>query len=306
MDITNQIQDILSKAGNYIHGKDSEYDDLTYTSIAEWKEECGLLLSSSTTSTSTTTKTTPSDSEEECTANNKTRQQWYQTGYDYYENEATCSATVDGVLGGFANLSKRDLEGSIKFIKYLTTNIRPELKLTKEENNGLPTHACECGAGIGRVTKGLLLPLGITNSDLVEPSPRLISCAPTYLGDEYASKCRYFCTGLQDFTPEEEQYYEIIWIQWVIIYITDEDFIDFLKRCAVGLRKGGVIVIKDNTCEDEAFIHDRDDSSITRSLPYILAIAKLVGLRVVYQTFQEDFPKSIFPVPMIAFEPIEI
>lgn len=274
MDLTNQIQNILSKAGNYIHGRDSEDDNATYTSIIQWKDESGLVDE---------TGTNTSD---------ETRRQWYRTAYVYYETESTCPATVDGVLGGFANLSKRDLEGSRSFIQYLISSIRPELKLTKEENDGLPTHACECGAGIGRVSKGLLFPLGITQCDLVEPSHRLISAAPDYLGDEYSSQCRYFCTGLQDFEPSA-QYYDIIWIQWVIIYLTDEDLIEFLKRCSLGLRKNGVIVIKDNTCEQEAFIVDRSDASVTRSFPYILAIAELAGLRVVYQTFQEDFPTNI-------------
>jgi protein N-terminal methyltransferase len=158
-----------------------------------------------------------------------------------------------------------------------------------------------CLIGIGRVTKGLLLPLGITQCDLVEPSPRLISSAPDYLGDESA-KCRYFCKGLQDFEPME-QTYDIIWIQWVIGYLTDDDLVDFLKRCAAGLRRGGVVVIKDNTCEQEAFIVDRDDASSTRSFPYILAVAELAGFRVVYQRFQENFPANIFPVPILALEP---
>lgn len=154
--------------------------------------------------------------------------------------------------------------------------------------------------GIGRVSKGLLLPLGLTQCDLVEPSPRLISAATEYLGDD-AAKCRYFCKGLQDFTPIEQSY-DIIWMQWMIGYLTDDDLVAFLKRCAVGLRRGGVVVIKDNTCEQEAFIVDRDDASSTRSLPYILAIAELAGFRVVYQRFQQDFPTTIFPVPIIALE----
>jgi protein N-terminal methyltransferase len=100
-----------------------------------------------------------------------------------------------------------------------------------------------------------------------------------------------------------ERAYDIIWIQWVIGYLTDDDLVDFLKRCALSLRRGGVVIVKDNTCEQEAFIVDRDDGSSTRSLPYILAIAELAGYRVVYLRFQEDFPSSIFPVPIIALEP---
>lgn len=156
--------------------------------------------------------------------------------------------------------------------------------------------------GIGRVSKGLLLPIGITQCDLVEPSPRLISSAPEYMGDRYSAKCRFFCMGLQDFEPKPQSY-DIIWIQWVIGYLTDDDLVAFFKRCAVGLRKGGVVVIKDNTCEADAFIVDKDDASATRSLPYILALVELAGMRVVYQQYQEGFPDTIFPVPMLALEP---
>jgi hypothetical protein len=82
--------------------------------------------------------------------------------------------------------------------------------------------------------------------------------------------------------------------------LTDEDLVEFFKRCAVGLRRGGVIVLKDNTCTDVAFVVDREDASVTRSLPYILAMVRLAGLRVVLEEYQEDFPKNIFPVPMLA------
>jgi protein N-terminal methyltransferase len=149
------------------------------------------------------------------------------------------------------------------------------------------------------VSKGLLFPLGITKCDLVEPSPRLLSHAPDYIGPQYASHCRYFCTGLQDFEPKPDTY-NIIFIQWVIGYLTDEDLVAFLKRCAVGLRHGGVIVIKDNTCTDVAFVADRDDASVTRSLAYILAIVELTGLKVVCERYQDDFPENIFPVPILA------
>jgi hypothetical protein len=134
MDLTHQIQDILCRGGNYIHGRDADDDTgETYASIIEWKEEIGMTLLSG-----------------ECgnkQRQNETRQQWYTTGYNYWENVVNCPATIDGVLGGFASLSKRDLEGSADFMRYLKSTIRPELKLTQEDNGGIPTRACECGAG---------------------------------------------------------------------------------------------------------------------------------------------------------------
>ena len=279
--ITEKIELALRKKGNPIHGKDSECDNMKYASITEWKRSIGMLS--------------------EDNKSKKATKVWYKTGLAYWDDEETCPATVDGMLGGFARISKCDLEGSLQFIKHIKSNIRPELKLTSDEKEELPTRACECGAGIGRVTKGLLLPLGISQCDLVEPSPRLISSAPDYLGVS-ASQCRFFCTGLQDFQPSADSY-DIIWMQWMIIYLTDDDLVDFLKRCVVALRKGGVVVIKDNTCSQEAFVVDRDDSSATRSLPYIIAIAELAGLSVIHQQLQEGFPADIFPVPMIALAP---
>jgi len=134
MDLAHQIQDILCRGGNYIHGRDSDDDTgVTYASIIEWKEEIGMTSLSC-----------------ECgnkQRQNESRQQWYKTGYNYWENEVNCPATIDGVLGGFASLSKRDLEGSADFLRYLNSTIRPELKLTQEDNGGNPTRACECGAG---------------------------------------------------------------------------------------------------------------------------------------------------------------
>lgn len=216
---------------------------------------------------------------------------WYQKAMDYWEDEGNCPATVDGVLGGFAELSPVDLEGSRDFIKEIA-EIRPELKYGT---------ACECGAGIGRVSKGLLFPIGFQRCHLIESSPRLISAAPEYIGDPFGSQCRFLCTRLQDFEPAPGSF-DLIWIQWCIGYLNDIDYVPFLRRMGRSLRKGGIICLKDNTCTDEAFVVDKDDSSLTRSLPYHLALAEKAGLRVVMQKTQDNFPDDIFHVPMVAFE----
>lgn len=36
--------------------------------------------------------------------------------------------------------------------------------------------------------------------------------------------------GLQDFCPEPEKY-DVIWAQWVLIYLNDDDLIKFFKNC---------------------------------------------------------------------------
>lgn len=74
--------------------------------------------------------------------------------------------------------------------------------------------ALDCGAGIGRITKRLLLPLFRT-VDLVDVTQDFLDQAHMYLGEEGKRVENYFCCGLQDFNPQPERY-DIIWIQWVI------------------------------------------------------------------------------------------
>ena len=220
---------------------------------------------------------------------------WYRRAAAFYEDN--CPPTIDGVLGGFGSLSDLDLATSRQFLHQLLA-LRPSLQLSA----GV---ACECGAGIGRVTKGLLLndaDLGIRRCDLVESSSRLLYAAPDYLGDALASKCRFFCTGLQDWEPKA-QYYSIVWIQWVLIYLTDDDAVAFLRRCGDALVPGGVIVLKENTCTDEDFVLDVDDASVTRATPYWKHLCRKAGLDVVYEEMQGEMPDDMFPVSMIALSP---
>mmetsp|Transcript_5413 Transcript_5413/g.7446 ORF Transcript_5413/g.7446 Transcript_5413/m.7446 type:complete len:309 (-) Transcript_5413:61-987(-) len=295
--ITETVQNALLLSGHEIHGSDSNEE--RYDSIEEmWMAE-GVLRKSPQTK-----KDTKNDDEDESMnigLSKAGRRKWYSRSSDFWDDEGTCPASVDGMLGGFASITDIDLDGSKKFLLDLA-NIRPDLALDNDDSEETTTCAVECGAGIGRVTKGLLLPLGFGRCDLVESSSRLISAAPSYIGDPGASKCRFLCVGLQDFEPKEN-FYDVIWIQWCIGYLTDADCVDLFRRCGASLRKpGGVICIKDNTCTGEAFILDVEDASVTRSLPYLLELTNKAGLKVVFQRNQEGFPDNIFPVPMIALD----
>ena len=77
---------------------------------------------------------------------------------------------------------------------------------------------------------------------------------------------------MQDFTPEAN-FYDVIWCQWVLGHLTDSDLINFFKRCKTGLRKNGIIVVKENV-SSENLIMDEQDSSVTRSNNVFLNIFK--------------------------------
>ena len=242
---------------------------------------------------------------------------WYERAANHYQNEAT----LDTVLGGFAPLTDLDLAGSLQFVQTLQSE---ELQLLANQNLSQAV-ACEFGAGIGRVSKGLLLPMGFGQVDLVESASHLLAAAPDYIGDEGgADKCRYYCTSLQDWVSSQPGKYTLLWIQWVFCYLTDVDAIKFLEKCRLALVKsGGLIVLKENTVGDynnnkedddgsltvipnrrDDFVLDLEDASVTRSVRYLIHLAKQAGLQVVYmQEAQSDFPQDIFPVPMIALAP---
>lgn len=107
----------------------------------------------------------------------------------------------------------------------------------------------------------------------------------------------------QDFFPPEDTY-DLVWIQWVVGHFTDVDFLKLVNRCRASLRKGGLVVIKDNVVEEGvgAFKVDSEDSSLTRSLGYFRSLFNHGGVRVVHQTRQEGFPGELFPVYMFALE----
>ena len=242
---------------------------------------------------------------------------WYERAASYYDEN--CPPTIDGVLGGFAAITELDIEGSIKFINDLEL-IRPEIsswtKRTTVIDSTMVSHghkrrACECGAGLGRISKGILSNLGgIDQCDLIESSAALLHAAPDYLGHAVAAKCRFFCAGLQDWQPAPNTY-SIIWIQWVLSYLTDDDIIRFFRRCGESLVDDGLIILKENMCGgddddvDEGIIDfevDVDDASVTRSLRYWKYLIHQSGLRIIYEKTQDGFPDEIYPVPMLALD----
>ena len=72
----------------------------------------------------------------------KGKQEWYQVGKKFWEES---EPTVDGMLGGYGHTSGLDIEWS-------------KGVLDRYIGEGLETDRCiDCGAGIGRITKDLLV-----------------------------------------------------------------------------------------------------------------------------------------------------
>lgn len=97
---------------------------------------------------------------------------WYNTAYEFWEDEKNCPISDDGVLGGYGKITPEDVKGSNLFLDQLSV-LRPALCFDR---------AADCGAGIGRVAKHLLLNR-FNHVDIIEQSPRLLAAAPEYIGE---------------------------------------------------------------------------------------------------------------------------
>uniref|UniRef100_A0AAY4EHG1 protein N-terminal methyltransferase n=1 Tax=Denticeps clupeoides TaxID=299321 RepID=A0AAY4EHG1_9TELE len=216
---------------------------------------------------------------------NEDKKAFYTKAEHYWKD---IPPTVDGMLGGYGSISSIDINGSKKFLqKFLG-----EGKL--KTGTGC---ALDCGAGIGRITKRLLLPLFHT-VDMVDVTQEFLDKAKTYLGEEGKRVDNYFCCGLQDFEPQPGRY-DVIWIQWVIGHLTDNHLVDFLRRCRGGLRPGGLVVVKDNVAY-EGVVPDEVDSSVCRDLPLLRKLVAQAGLSIVHEEQQLNFPEEIYQVHTLA------
>lgn len=203
------------------------------------------------------------------------------------------AATDDGMLGGFGSISHIDVRGSINFLQEL-------YKMKPAPGRRV---ALDCGAGIGRVTKNLLIPLYQT-VDAVEQDAKFASTIREYVGAS-VKLGQVFNVGLQQFTPAAQKY-DLIWSQWVLGHLTDDDLVEFFRRCIKGLARNGVMVIKENVTATESIDVDVVDSSVTRPLVLLKSLIVRSGMRIVRMTSQQNFPKGLFPVYMITLKPPKV
>jgi protein N-terminal methyltransferase len=190
--------------------------------------------------------------------------------------------TLDTMLGGFNNtrLPRVDIIGSRTFISHPT--IRQRLAASSY------AHAVDCGAGIGRITKNLLSKT-FAKTDLIDP---IESFNKDVMEGEYLRAEReagmigeVFTMGLQDFAPEKGKY-SIIWNQWCLGHLRDDDLVEYFKRCKEGLAtNGGVIIVKENLAVGQD-VFDQVDSSYTRTEKSLKDIFAKAGLRLIHSQTQ--------------------
>ncbi|XP_065051047.1 N-terminal Xaa-Pro-Lys N-methyltransferase 1-like [Rhopilema esculentum] len=213
------------------------------------------------------------------------RDKWYGDAIEYWKE---VSADLDGMLGGYEKISPIELDASRKFLA--------ELKKKSIWTSGCE-RALDCGAGIGRVAKHLLIPV-FNKVDLLEQNANFLTAANNYLSGNSEKVGNLIPEGIQDFKPKEKMY-DIIWFQWVVGHLTDDDFVTSLQRFKDSLKNGGLICIKDNVAGGEA-VFDNNDSSVTRTHEQFVKIFRAAGLTIRLKETQRNLPRELYKVNMYA------
>ncbi|KAJ3146096.1 hypothetical protein HDU89_006662 [Geranomyces variabilis] len=227
---------------------------------------------------------------------------WYSDAAGYW---GSIEPTVQGMLGGFEELTDIDCEASAAFIDEFVNGRKAS---GRNGSQAVPprlgkTFACDCGAGIGRVSKHFLLKV-FDRVDLVEQTSKFLEQAKAeYLGVEASRVDRFIPEGLQEFVPEEGRY-DLIWAQWVLGHLTDDDFVAFFQRCKRGLKPNGLIGVKENATRNGVEV-DTVDSSVTRPPALLKELFAKAGLKIIKEDVQKGFPSSLYPVYMYMLEPIQ-
>ena len=204
---------------------------------------------------------------------------WYKQGLKYWEK---IDPTVDGMLGGFPEISPSDSKFNSELIeKYQKDKQMPRLR------------AADVGAGIGRVTKEVLSKY-FDHVDIVEPVKRFVDVAKK----ELQGVCEFdtFVCGAQNWKIQDQ--YDCIWNQWVLMFLKDQDAVDYLKRCKDHLTKKGYIIVKDNVAsgnklamKDEANWYP-DDRSVARTYMHYRELFDMAGLRLVEEIETQEETKT--------------
>lgn len=189
--------------------------------------------------------------------------------------------TNAAVTGGLSHkLNRQDLAFSRAFLERLRT----------------PRRVCvDLGAGTGRVAASVLEPLGFSTLHLVEPSAPLLAAAQRAVPHAVANQ-----TPAQRF--EFPPAVDLVWINWLLMYMGDEHCVLVLTRAREALCAEGLVVVKENV--GRAGVDSRGDRGRTRPKCALIDLFHAAGLIVQDSQQQLPWPKHDTDMWMFALRPL--
>ena len=206
------------------------------------------------------------------------------------------STTVEGMLGGYPEISRTDLKGSANFFAKLRR------ERASQSASGPVGRGVDCGAGIGRITAGFLSTI-CEVVDVVEPVEKFAQALKGQKMLGSGSVGSVYVAGLEDWVPENQ--YDLIWNQWCLGHLTDQQLVSYLERCKKAMTIDGWIIVKENisTNVDGEDVFDKQDSSVTRTDQKFRQLFKEADVRLMKTEVQRGFPKGLLPVRCYALQP---
>lgn len=198
-------------------------------------------------------------------------------------------ADNDGVLGGYGHLHEYEIQTSVNFLEGLVRN--GHLK-----KGG---YCLECCAGIGRVTIEVLQNY-FDKIDLFDQEEKFIAKARDLLKNNDKTG-EILLETLQNF--EFSKQYDFIWSQWTIANLTNEDAEIFIKKCYEGLKNGGIVVVKENLCDNDSDYY-QSPNSFFRSERLMIQLYSSAGFKPIMKQVISDWQDQVNPVAIIAFQKI--
>jgi len=244
----------------------------------------------------------------------KVNKGWHERTMRYWRKQKD---NLVGVTGG--GINDKDLIFSKSFVEDHLLRYAPkksDTTLPSGTKKQTPTtrrfrRCLDAGAGIGRVTGGLLQHHS-EHVDLLEPMKHLLTKARQKLGGTQGKKnggCKfgYICSTMQKFKPARTRMYDLVWCQWMLMYVSDEDAVEFLRKLGKTLTTDdprGIIVVKENLPDpgQGSFFDDESEEewkqdgtgsskrpmSVTRTAKHYEVLFKKAGLQILKKQLQNQ------------------
>lgn len=219
---------------------------------------------------------------------NSTPDEWYSKRKKHWEKK---EATMKSVLGGWEETHLPDIKCSNELLAGLIYS--KQLKSGK---------ALDCGAGIGRVTEYVLLN-HFEMIDLMEQDEKFVNKSKEILKDN--PKIRNItCSPLQTFDFNNEKY-DLMWIQWCLENIEDQDLNKFMDKCREHLNDDGVIIVKENYFSQlnekeienkKEFEYSEEDLSKQRRDSFYINLFFKHKFKIIKHFVNPNWPSSIMPL----------
>jgi protein N-terminal methyltransferase len=210
---------------------------------------------------------------------------WYEKTKEHWSKT---ESSIDGVLGGNEYVHEIDVQTSKELLNNLISK-----KLIYQGS------VLDCGAGIGRVTNSILQ-YYFDEIDIIEQDEKFVSfCKEAFKNNKRVKNI--YQSSLQDFIFQRK--YNVIWVQWCLENLDDDDLVTFLKNCRNNLEDDGKIFIKENIITKGSMFWEEDYSRI-RSDILFKEIFRKSGLKIIKHMHNPNWPKELLEVSIFLLSAI--